>query len=167
MLPCMRRTHEDYMLLAIEAAREAESLGDIPIGAVLVLPDGEVVRAFNRREIDEDPLAHAEMLAISEAARRTGSWRLEDARLYVTLEPCPMCAGAIILSRIGTVVFGASDPKAGCCGSLMDLLKDTRFNHQPEVVPGVLAEACGALLTDFFRRVRERKRAAKREAADS
>ena len=109
------------------------------------------------------PLAHVELLAIRTAAEAEGSWRLEGARLYVTLEPCPMCAGAIILSRIEEVYFGASDPKAGCCGSLMNLLDDTRFNHQPRLEGGVLGEECGALLTDFFRGVRERKR---RERAD-
>ncbi|MBI1318562.1 MAG: tRNA-specific adenosine deaminase [Candidatus Hydrogenedens sp.] len=155
----MEHDHEHYMRLAIAAAREAEALGDIPIGCVIAIDDTVIATAFNRREIDQDPLAHAEMLAIHAAAKATGSWRLERARLYVTLEPCPMCAGAIILSRIEEVYFGASDPKAGCCGSLMDLLSDTRFNHQPQVQAGLLGEECGAMLTAFFRSVRARKKA--------
>jgi len=159
----MAESHEHFMQLAIGAAREAESLGDIPIGCVIVLGDAVVARAFNRRELDQDPLAHAEMLAIHEAARATGSWRLEGARLYVTLEPCPMCAGAIILSRVAEVYYGAPDPKGGCCGTLMNLLADTRFNHQPKVVAGLLGEECGEMLTTFFRGVRDRKKQARAE----
>jgi tRNA(adenine34) deaminase len=159
----MAEVHEDFMRRAIAAAREAESLGDIPIGCVVVL-DGVVIgRGFNRRELDQDPLAHAEMLALREAAHAAGSWRLEGARLYVTLEPCPMCAGAIILSRVAEVYYGAPDPKGGCCGTLMNLLADTRFNHQPKVVAGVLGEECGEMLTTFFRGVRDRKKQAKAE----
>jgi tRNA(adenine34) deaminase len=151
------------MRRAIEAAHEAERLGDIPIGCVIV-HDGEVVAvSHNRREIDQDPLAHAELLAIRDAATKLGSWRLEKAALYVTLEPCPMCAGAIILSRIAEVYYGATDPKAGCAGSLMNLLNDTRFNHRPKVTPGILAEECGGMLTDFFRHIRARQRAARAE----
>ena len=150
---------EHYMSLAIAAAHEAERLGDVPIGCVIV-HDGKVIAtAHNRRELDQDPLAHAELLALHTAAKAMGSWRLENCALYVTLEPCPMCAGAIILSRVADVYYGASDPKAGCCGSLMNLLADTRFNHQPKLVPGLLAEECGDLLTSFFKGIRERRRA--------
>lgn len=156
---------EQFMRLAIEAAREAERLGDIPIGCVIV-HEGEVIAiAHNRREIDEDPLAHAEVLAIKQAAHVMGSWRLENTALYVTLEPCPMCAGAIILSRVPEVYFGAMDPKAGCAGSLMNLLADDRFNHRPRVVPGILAEECGAMLSDFFRVVRSRQKESKAKSA--
>lgn len=152
------KTPEDFMALAIAAAREAERQGDIPIGCVIVHEGKVIATAHNRRELDQDPLAHAELLALHEASKALGSWRLENCALYVTLEPCPMCAGAIILSRVAEVYYGASDPKAGCCGSLMNLLEDSRFNHQPKVVSGVLAEECGGMLSDFFRRIRAAKR---------
>jgi len=113
----------------------------------------------------QDPTAHAEILAITQAAAALGSWRLENTQLYVTLEPCPMCAGAIILARVAEVYFGAHDPKAGACGTLMNLLDDARFNHQPVVTPGLMADACGALLTRFFQRIREQ--AKQQKAADS
>jgi tRNA(adenine34) deaminase len=154
-------TPEEYMSLALDAARAAEAAGDIPIGCVIVHEGRVIASSHNRRELDQDPLAHAEMLALRAAAAALGSWRLEDASLYVTLEPCPMCAGAIILSRVAEVHFGASDPKGGCCGTLMNLLADTRFNHQPKVYPGVLAEECGGLLSDFFRGIRARRKAEK------
>jgi len=154
-------TPEDYMALALDAAREAALAGDIPVGCVIVHEGKVIATSHNRRELDQDPLAHGEVLALRRAAAELGSWRLEDAALYVTLEPCPMCSGAIILSRVAEVYYGASDPKGGCCGSLMNLLADTRFNHQPEVFPGVLAEECGALLSSFFREVRARRRAEK------
>jgi len=142
---------------AIEEARRAASIGEVPVGAVVVSAQGEVLaRAHNRRESDQDPTAHAELLAIREAARRTGSWRLEGTTLYVTLEPCAMCAGAIVLARIGRLVFGAPDPKAGFCGSLGDLVREPRLNHRLEVATGVLDEACGALLKSFFAELRER-----------
>lgn len=152
-------THEHYMALAIEAARAAQALGDVPIGCIIVHDDQVIATSHNRRELDQDPLAHAEVLALRAAAAALGSWRLENTTLYVTLEPCPMCAGAIILSRVAHVVYGATDPKAGCCGTLMNLLEDTRFNHQPELISGILALECGALLTNFFREVRAKKRA--------
>lgn len=154
-------TPEEYMSLALDAARAAEAAGDIPIGCVIVHEGRVIASSHNRRELDQDPLAHAEMLALRAAAAALGSWRLENASLYVTLEPCPMCAGAIILSRVAEVHFGASDPKGGCCGTLMNLLADTRFNHQPKVYPGVLAEECGGLLSDFFRGIRARRKAEK------
>jgi tRNA(adenine34) deaminase len=158
IIPPMQ-THEHYMALAIEAARAAQALGDVPIGCIIVHDDQVIATSHNRRELDQDPLAHAEVLALRAAAAALGSWRLENTTLYVTLEPCPMCAGAIILSRVAHVVYGATDPKAGCCGTLMNLLEDTRFNHQPELISGILAQECGALLTNFFREVRAKKRA--------
>ncbi len=157
-------TPEDYMAIALDAAREAERRGDIPVGCVIVHEGRVIATSHNRRELDQDPLAHAEVLALRAAAEALGSWRLEDAALYVTLEPCPMCAGAIILSRVAEVYYGASDPKGGCCGSLMNLLTDTRFNHQPSLHGGILADECGALLSNFFRQVRARKRAAKADS---
>jgi tRNA(adenine34) deaminase len=144
-----------YMQYALREAERALESGEVPVGCVIV-HEGEIVgRAHNQRETLQDPTAHAEILAITQAAAHSRSWRLEGARLYVTLEPCPMCAGAIILARIAQVHFGAYDPKAGACGTLMNLLEDQRFNHQPAVFPGLLAEECGAILTRFFRRIRE------------
>ncbi|GIN22930.1 tRNA adenosine(34) deaminase TadA [Siminovitchia fordii] len=149
---------EKYMQLAIAEAKKAEEMKEVPIGAVVVLNDKVVAAAHNKRETDQNAVAHAELLAIESACKKLGTWRLEEAELYVTLEPCPMCSGAIILSRVKKVVYGASDPKAGCAGTLMNLLTDERFNHQSEVISGVLGEECGRLLSDFFRRIREKKR---------
>jgi tRNA(adenine34) deaminase len=141
---------EAFMGLAIERAARAASHGDVPIGAVIVR-GGEVVSAAgNRREADLDPTAHAELLAIRDAAKAMGGWRLPGTTLYVTLEPCAMCAGAIVLARIPRVVFGAFDLKAGAAGSVLDVLGETALNHRPEVTGGVLGDRCGALLTDFF-----------------
>ncbi|MGH0944466.1 tRNA adenosine(34) deaminase TadA [Bacillus mycoides] len=151
-----------FMQLAIEEAKKAEAIQEVPIGAVIVL-DGEVISvAHNLRETEQRSIAHAELLAIDEACKKLGTWRLEDATLYVTLEPCPMCAGGIVLSRIKRVVYGASDPKGGCAGTLMNLLTDERFNHQCEVVPGVLEEECGTLLTIFFRELRKKRKEVKK-----
>lgn len=150
--------HEKYMKEAIEEAKKAELIGEVPIGAVIV-HDGQIIaRAHNLRETNQSSIAHAEVLAIDEACKALGTWRLEGATLYVTLEPCPMCAGASMLSRVERVVYGASDPKGGCAGTFMNLLQDDRFNHQSEVIPGVLKEECGQLLSDFFRNLREEKR---------
>ncbi|MBZ5520157.1 tRNA adenosine(34) deaminase TadA [Bacillus sp. KS1] len=149
---------EYYMREAIKEAKRAEAKGEVPIGAVLVLHDEIVARAHNLRETEQRSLAHAEMLAIDEACRKLGTWRLEDAVLYVTLEPCPMCAGAVVLSRVDKVVFGAFDPKGGCTGTLMNLLQEERFNHQAEVVSGVLGEECGEMLSAFFRKLRRQKK---------
>ncbi|MEU6732854.1 tRNA adenosine(34) deaminase TadA [Streptomyces physcomitrii] len=140
------------MGLALEQARLAVPGGDVPVGAVLLAPDGSpLAAAHNEREATGDPTAHAEVLAIRRAADRRGEWRLADCTLVVTLEPCTMCAGAIVLSRLGRVVYGARDEKAGAVGSLWDVVRDRRLNHRPEVVPGVLAEECARLLTEFFR----------------
>jgi tRNA(adenine34) deaminase len=142
--------HEQMMALAIERAREAEAHGDVPIGAV-VARDGELLAAAgNERELRADPTAHAEILAIRAAAEALGGWRLPGTTLYVTLEPCAMCAGAIVLARIPAVVYGAPDPKAGAAGSVIDVLAEPAFNHRPEVTGGVLESECAALLRGFF-----------------
>ncbi len=138
------------MKLALAAAREAGEAGEVPVGAVVVAAGSVVGRAANRRETDQDPTAHAEILALREAAGALGTWRLSDTTLYVTLEPCPMCAGALVSARVGRLVFGAPDPKAGACGSLYNLCVDPRLNHELPVTAGVLQEPCGALLSDWF-----------------
>ena len=146
---------DNLMRLAIEQACLAEDAGDVPIGAVIAR-DGEVVAAaHNRRIVDADPTAHAEMLAIRAAAKALGDWRLTGCTLVVTLEPCPMCAGAIVLARLERLIYGAPDPKAGAVQTLYQLCTDERLNHRVEVVGGVLAAECGAMLTEFFRRQRE------------
>lgn len=156
-----------YMNLALEEAKKAQELQEVPIGAVVVM-DGEVIaRGYNLRETNQSAVAHAELLAIIDACETLGTWRLENATLYVTLEPCPMCAGAIINSRIKRVVFGAHDPKAGCAGTFMNILQDERFNHQCEVSSGVLQEECSGILTAFFKELRERKKVAKKERVQS
>ena len=145
---------EYFMRLAIRAAEEALTHDDVPIGAVVV-HNGEVVGAgHNERELRQDPTAHAEILALREASRVLGSWRVLDAVLYVTLEPCAMCAGAIVLARIPTVVFATADPKAGAAGSVLDVLAEPALNHRPEVIAGVRAAEAAALLRDFFTRRR-------------
>ena len=141
---------EYYMRLALREAERALEHDDVPVGAIVVR-DGEVAGAgHNERELRQDPSAHAEMLAIREAARALGSWRLLDTVLYVTLEPCAMCAGAIVLGRIPRVVYGTADPKAGAAGSVLDVLSEPRLNHRPEVAGGLLATECAALLVNFF-----------------
>jgi tRNA(adenine34) deaminase len=155
---------EYYMNEAIKEARKAEVLAEVPIGAIVVI-DGKIIsRAHNLRESKQSAVAHAEILAIEQACQLVGSWRLENASLYVTLEPCAMCSGAIILSRIKRVVYGAADPKGGCAGTFMNLLQDERFNHQSEVTSGVLEEECGQLLSEFFRQLREKRKAARKQS---
>lgn len=154
----MFNEHEFYMRMAMREAMRAQEADEVPVGAVIV-HDGQVIgKGYNQREALNDPTAHAEVIAITAAANALDSWRLENTRMYVTLEPCPMCAGAIILARIPEVYYGATDPKAGCCGSLMNLLADQRFNHRPLVVPGILGEECGDMLRNFFRNIRARHR---------
>ncbi len=139
------------MRRALLVAARAAKTGDVPVGAVVLAPDGgELSRACNRREADADPTAHAEILALRAAARARGGWRLDACTLVVTLEPCAMCAGALVLARVSRVVFGAFDPKAGAVGSLWDIPRDPRLNHRPEVVGGVLADECARQLSTFF-----------------
>ena len=140
----------EFMEAALKEAEAAAARGEVPVGAVIVQDQRVIAAAFNQREQLHDPTAHAEMIAITQAAESLGSWRLERCRLYVTLEPCPMCAGAILQARIPFVVYGATDPKAGAVDSLFQLLRDDRLNHRAEVVSGVLAPECGAILTEFF-----------------
>jgi len=146
--------HEHYMRLALEEAEQAFREDEVPIGSVIIHEDRVIAAAHNQREQLRDPTAHAEMIAITQAAETLRSWRLEGCTLYVTLEPCPMCAGAIVQARIPVVVYGASDPKAGAVRSLFRLLDDVRLNHRAMIVPNVLAESCGAILTRFFEQQR-------------
>jgi tRNA(adenine34) deaminase len=142
--------HEQLMALALERAREAEQHGDVPIGVVIARGGEPLASACNERELRKDPTAHAEILAIRAVAGALGGWRLPDTTLYVTLEPCAMCAGAIVLARIPEVVYGAPDPKAGAAGSVLDVLGEPTLNHRPAVTAGVLESECAALLRDFF-----------------
>ncbi|KON90693.1 tRNA adenosine(34) deaminase TadA [Rossellomorea marisflavi] len=153
---------EQFMIEALKEAEKAAAIREVPIGAVVVLGDEIIGRGHNLRETTQNAVTHAEMLAIQEACERMGTWRLEGAELYVTLEPCPMCSGAIILSRVEKVIYGAKDPKAGCAGTLMNLLDDERFNHQCVVVPGVMEQECGGMLSSFFKDLRARKKAEKK-----
>lgn len=142
----------DAMKLALELAAKASQQGDVPVGALVLNSQGEIVgRGFNKREVDNDPMSHAEVVALREAAIANDSWRLDDHTLVVTLEPCTMCAGAAVQARIGRIVFGAFDEKAGAVGSLWDAVRDRRLPHRPEVVSGVLADECGAILSEFFK----------------
>lgn len=152
-MPAYLERDEHFMRLALEQAKIAAELGEIPVGAVVV-KDGEVIgKGYNRRELDSSATAHAEVLAIEAACQQLGSWRLSDCELYVTLEPCPMCAGAIINSRIRRVIYGAKDDKAGCCGSVADFFV-MPFNHSPLSRSGILEEECRSILQDFFAELR-------------
>ena len=153
----MERADETYMALALEEARRAGEIGEVPIGAVVVCEGAVVASGFNRRETDHDPAGHAEVFAIREAAKRLERWRLSDCTVYVTLEPCPMCAGLMHQARITRCVYAAPDPKAGALGTLYDLHDDTRLNHRFDVTSGVLAEQSSELLREFFRTLRERE----------
>ncbi len=146
--------HEHFMKLALQEAEQGLEEDEVPVGAVIVHDDRVIASAHNQREQLRDPTAHAEMIAITQAAEALGSWRLDGTTLYVTLEPCPMCAGAIVQARIPTVVYGATDPKAGAVHTLYRLLEDRRLNHSCQIVSGVLAEPCGAILTRFFQQQR-------------
>jgi len=159
IFPIENPDHQAWMERALREARVAATVNEVPVGCVAVHEGRLVGRAHNQRETLQDPTAHAEVIAITAAAARLGSWRLERTQMFVTLEPCPMCAGAIIMSRIPEVYYGATDPKGGCCGSLMNLLTDERFNHQPVLQGGLLADQCGGLLTGFFRGIRDGSRA--------
>ncbi|WP_338553934.1 tRNA adenosine(34) deaminase TadA [Paenibacillus sp. KS-LC4] len=154
----MLREKEDeyWMQQAIEEARKAERIGEVPIGAIVV-KDREIIgRGYNLRETQHDPTAHAEMVAIRDACKELDAWRLLDCTLYVTLEPCPMCAGAIVQARVKRVVYGTGDPKAGCAGTLMNLLQEPRFNHETELTSGILQQECATMLTQFFRKLRRK-----------
>lgn len=146
--------HEHFMRMALDEAEQAFREDEVPIGAVIVCDRRVIAAAHNQREQLHDPTAHAEMIAITQAAEALQSWRLEGCSLYATLEPCPMCAGAIVQARIPVVIYGASDPKAGAVRSLFRLLDDPRLNHRAEIIPDVLAEPCGAILTRFFEQQR-------------
>ncbi len=152
---------EKYMKAAICEAKKAYALEEVPIGCVIVQNDKIIARGYNRRNTDKNTLAHAEMSAIKKASKKTGDWRLEDCTMYVTLEPCQMCAGAIVQSRLGKVVIGSMNPKAGCAGSVINLLQMKQFNHQVEMETGVLEEECSSMLSGFFQELREKKKQAK------
>ncbi len=153
----MPNKDEEFMDLAILEAKKAEKLGEVPIGAIVVYDDKVISAGYNERETTNSTLAHAELTAIGRANKVNSSWRLEDCTLYVTLEPCPMCAGAIVQSRIKRVVYGASDYKSGCAGTLMNLLDDERFNHQVDLTTGVKQKETSALLTNFFKQLRNKR----------
>ena len=158
-----RPTHEKYMKDAIRQAKKAAALGEVPIGCVIV-HDGQVIgRGYNRRNTDKSTLAHAEITAIKRASKKLGDWRLEDCTMYVTLEPCQMCAGAIVQSRMKKVVIGSMNPKAGCAGSILNMLEMHEFNHQVKVERGVLKEECSEMLSAFFQRLRVVKKKKKEE----
>lgn len=145
------------MKLAIAEANKAEAIGEVPIGAIIVYDEEVIATGYNLRETTQTTLSHAELIAIERANATIGSWRLEDCTLYVTIEPCPMCAGTIVQSRIKRVVFGATDPKAGCAGTIINLLQMDEFNHQVEVTGGVLKEQCQKLMKQFFKKIRNKK----------
>lgn len=150
-------TEEKYMKAAIQEAKKAEAIREVPIGCVIVHEDKIIARGYNRRTTDKNVLAHAEIIAIRKACKKMGDWRLEDCTMYVTLEPCPMCAGAIVQARIPKVVIGCMNPKAGCAGSVLDLLHQDGFNHQVETRNGVLEETCSNMLKMFFKELRHSK----------
>lgn len=149
---------EKYMREAIKQAKKAYALGEVPIGCVIVYEDKIIGRGYNRRTIDKNTLAHAEMMAIKKASKKMDDWRLEDCTMYVTLEPCQMCSGAIVQSRMKKVVIGCMNPKAGCAGSVLNLLQMEEFNHQVELEIGVLGEECSAMMKQFFRELREKSK---------
>ena len=154
---------ERFMKEAIRQARKAYAIGEVPIGCVIVYEGRVIARGYNRRTIDKNTLAHAELLAIRKASRKLDDWRLQGCTMYVTLEPCQMCSGAIIQARIPKVVVGCMNPKAGCAGSILNLLDVPQFNHQAELVTGVLEEECSQMMKEFFKELREKKKAAKNE----
>ena len=152
------KTHIKYMKEAMKQARKAYKLGEVPIGCVIVYQDQIIARGYNRRNTDKNTLAHAEITAINRASKRIGDWRLEECTLYVTLEPCQMCAGAIVQARIPSAVIGCMNPKAGCAGSILNLLNMSEFNHQVNVTRGVLEQECSVMLKQFFKELRIRNK---------
>ena len=157
---------EKYMKAAIREAKKAYALDEVPIGCVIVQDGTIIARGYNRRNTEGNTLAHAELTAIKKASKKTGDWRLEGCTMYVTLEPCQMCAGALMQSRIDRVVIGSMNPKAGCAGSVLNLLEMDGFNHKVEVIRGVLQEECSIMLSDFFRELREKKKMLKKSLAE-
>lgn len=153
----MRSIDEKYMKEAIRQARKAYAIGEVPIGCVIVYKDKIIGRGYNRRMADKNTLSHAELIAIRKASRKMGDWRLEECTMYVTLEPCQMCSGAIVQSRMSRVVVGCMNPKAGCAGSILNLLQMKEFNHQAELTTGVLEEECSQMMKDFFKELRSRR----------
>lgn len=154
----INKIHEKYMKAALKQAQKAYALGEVPIGCVIVYEGRIIGRGYNRRNTDKNTLAHAEITAINKASKKIGDWRLEDCTLYVTLEPCQMCAGAIVQARIPEVVMGCMNPKAGCAGSILNILDMPEFNHQVKTVRGVLEEDCSQMLKTFFTELRERNK---------
>ena len=150
--------HERFMKEAIRQAKKAEALNEVPIGCVIVRDGRIIARGYNRRNTDKNTLSHAELTAVRKAAKKVGDWRLEGCSMYVTLEPCQMCAGALVQSRIDEVFIGCMNPKAGCAGSILNLLQEERFNHQVKITKGILEEECSAILSDFFKNLRSRKK---------
>lgn len=153
-----------FMRAAMREAKKAATRKEVPIGCVIVQDHKIIARGYNRRNTDKNTLSHAELIAIKKASKKTGDWRLEDCTMYVTLEPCQMCAGAIVQSRMKKVVIASMNPKAGCAGSVLNLLQIAQFNHQVEIEHGVLEEECSTMLTDFFRGLRDRKKQEKSSA---
>ena len=153
---------ESFMKQAVKQAKKAYDKLETPIGCVIVYEDKVIARGYNKRNMKKNTLAHAEILAINKASKVLGDWRLEDCTMYVTLEPCPMCAGAIVQARIPRVVIGSMNPKAGCAGSVLNLLQQDGLNHQVEITKGVLAEECSGLMTSFFRELRKKEKRKKR-----
>jgi tRNA(adenine34) deaminase len=157
-MPVKLTAQEKFMKAALKEARKAYLMDEVPIGCVIVQDDRIIARGYNRRNTDKNTLAHAELTAIRKASKKTGDWRLEDCTMYITLEPCQMCAGAIVQSRMKEVVIGAMNPKAGCAGSVLNLLQVPRFNHQVAITKGILGEECSAMLSQFFAELRGRKK---------
>lgn len=151
-------TDEKYMKEAIRQAKKAKALDEVPIGCVIVYEDKIIARGYNRRNTDKNTLSHAELNVIRKASKKLGDWRLEGCTMYITLEPCQMCAGAIVQARVSRVVIGSMNPKAGCAGSVLNILQMDRFNHQVELTKGVLQEECSTMLSDFFKELREKKK---------
>lgn len=162
----MQSIDEKYMKEAIRQAKKAYGIGEVPIGCVIVYEDKIIGRGYNRRRVDKNTLAHAELIAIRKACKKIGDWRLEGCTMYVTLEPCQMCSGAIVQSRIPRVVIGCMNPKAGCAGSVLNLLQVEKFNHQTELTKGVLEEECSRMMKAFFKELRESKKE-KKERQDN
>lgn len=158
----MMTLQEKFMKAALKEAQKAYLIDEVPIGCVIVKDNKIIARGYNRRNMDKNTLAHAELTAIRKASKKTGDWRLEECTMYVTLEPCQMCAGAIVQSRMKKVVIGAMNPKAGCAGSVLNLLQVPKFNHQVEIEHGILEDECAAMLSDFFAELRRKKREEKK-----